>query len=217
MTYLFLGEDLNAKDSKIAEIKARAFKDPQALHFDVEHLDAKELTPDALKKVLLTLPVVASKRLIIIRQMHKLRTADAAILISFLKNPYVPVDMILESSETALKGDLTPLTQYATPVLFGQKSQREMFDVTRMITAGRTAEALKVLHELLSDNLYPLQAMPVFIWYWGKEGRALGKAKFKQGLKALEEADLNIKRSRLDPAYALEKLVVELAQLRART
>ena len=55
--------------------------------------------------------------------------------------------------------------------------------------------------------------MGALVWYWGKEGKACGKERFERGLKALEEADLNIKRSRLDPQYAVEKLVVELGLL----
>ena len=43
-----------------------------------------------------------------------------------------------------------------------------------------------------------------------------GKERFERGLKALEEADLNIKRSRLEPRYAVEKLVVELGLLLRR-
>jgi DNA polymerase III delta subunit len=65
-------------------------------------------------------------------------------------------------------------------------------------------------------DVHPLQVMGALVWYWGKEGRHLGKERFGRGLKALEEADLNIKRSRLDPQYAVEKLVVELGLLFCR-
>ena len=36
---------------------------------------------------------------------------------------------------------------------------------------------------------------------------------FKQGLFILQEADLNIKRSRLDPEHAIETAVVKLTEL----
>jgi DNA polymerase III delta subunit len=58
--------------------------------------------------------------------------------------------------------------------------------------------------------------MGALVWYWGKEGKTLGQERFERGLKALEEADLNIKRSRLNPQYAVEKLVVELGLLLRR-
>ncbi len=84
MIYLFLGDDLPAKDAKITEIKNKLFKDSQeALAFDLDNLDAKELGDDALKKAFLTLPVIAPHRLIVLRQVHKLKTADIQVLINF--------------------------------------------------------------------------------------------------------------------------------------
>ena len=79
---------------------------------------------------------------------------------------------------------------------------------------GTTYETLfKMMNEFYNQGMYPLQMMGALVWYWGKEGRALGPQRFERGLKALEEADLNIKRSRLLPEYAIEKLVVELVEL----
>ena len=58
MIYLFLGDDLAAKDARIIEIKNKFFKNSQeALAFDFDNLDANELRDDALKKSFLTLPV----------------------------------------------------------------------------------------------------------------------------------------------------------------
>ena len=89
-------------------------------------------------------------------------------------------------------------------------------DMTKLITARRSADALKMLNGFYTDNVSPLRIMPALVWYWGKEGKHLGRERFERGLKALEEADLNIKRSRLDPQYAVEKLVVELGLLLRR-
>jgi DNA polymerase III delta subunit len=88
-----------------------------------------------------------------------------------------------------------------------------VFDMTKLIAAGRPKDALKMLSDFYSEGVHPLQIMGGLVWFWGKEGRLLQKEKFERGLKALEEADLNIKRSRLDPEYAVEKLVVELTGL----
>ena len=69
---------------------------------------------------------------------------------------------------------------------------------------------------LIYQPIYWIYRVTSGLWYWGKEGKLQGKEVFKRGLKALEEADLNIKRSRLDPQYAVEKLVVELGLLLRR-
>ena len=217
MVYLFLGDDLAAKDAKIAEIKNKFFKNSQeALVFDFDNLDARELGADKLKQAFLTLPVIAPHRLIILRQIHKLKSADIQGLINFCQKPAQHCDVILESSENTLKGDLKDLPLYCKGVVMGKPEGPNVFDMTRLITAHRSGDALKMLDGFWRDHVQPLQIMGALVWYWGKEGKLLGKERFERGLKALEEADLNIKRSRLNPQYAVEKLVVELGQLLRR-
>ena len=217
MIYLFLGDDLPAKDAKISEIKSKFFKDSQeALAFDFDNLDARELGENTLKQAFLTLPVIAPHRLIVVRQVHKLRSADIQILIKFCQQPAKHCDLVLESSENALKGDLKDLPLYAKGAVLGKPEGPNVFDMTRLITAHRSGDALKMLDGFYRENVHPLQIMGALVWYWGKEGKACGRERFERGLKALEEADLNIKRSRLDPQYAVEKLVVELGLLLRR-
>ena len=124
--------------------------------------------------------------------------------------------MILESTENILKGDLKDLPLYAKGVVMGKPEGPNVFDMTKLMTARRSGEALKMLAGFYGNNVHPLQIMGALVWYWGKEGKALGRERFERGLKALEEADLNIKRSRLEPQHAVEKLVVELGLLLSR-
>jgi DNA polymerase III delta subunit len=217
MIYLFLGDDLSAKDARIAEIRNKFFKDsPEALSFDFDNLDVKELKEDALQQAFLTLPVIAPHRLIVLRQIHKLKSADIEVLIHFCQKPAKHCDLILESSEKSLKGDLKDLPLYAKGVVLGKPEGPSVFDMTKLITANRSGEALKMLDGFYSNNVHPLQIMGALVWYWGKEGKSAGRERFERGLKALEEADLNIKRSRLEPQYAVEKVVVELGLLLRR-
>ena len=214
MIYLFLGPDLPAKDAGIAEIKNKFFKNArEALSFDFDNLDAKELGVDTLKQAFLSLPVIIPHRLIILRQVHKLKSADIRVLINFCQRPAKHCDVILESSENTLKGDLKDLTLLSKTVVMALPEAPNVFDMTKLITARRSGEALKMLDGFYRADVHPLAIMGALVWYWGKEGKILGKERFGQGLKALEEADLNIKRSRLDPQYAVEKLVVELGLL----
>ena len=217
MIYLFLGDDLAAKDARIAEIKNKFFKNSQeALAFDFDNLDASQRGADALKKALLSLPVIAPLRLILVRQIHQLKSADIQVLLNFCQKPAKHCDVILESSEKVLKGDLKGLPLYCKTAVMARPEAPNVFDMTKLITAHRSGEALKMLDGFYRDNVHPLQIMGALVWYWGREGKLLGKQRFEQGLKALEEADLNIKRSRLEPQYAVEKLVVELGLLFSR-
>lgn len=216
MNYLLTGDDLKAKDAKVSQIKSKLFKDGSALNFDFELLDAVGMPVDTLKKALITLPVINPKRLVLVRNAHKLKTADAAVLMEFLKHPRDHVDIIVETSEGALKGELKEAASVCTVTSTGQVSAGNVFDMTKHMAAGRTKEALALLNGFYAAGTHPLQIMGGLVWFWGKEGRPLGKAKFEYGLNALEEADLNIKRSRLNPEYAVEKVVVELTELLRR-
>lgn len=217
MVYLFLGDDWTSKDARIAEIKNKFLKDSKdALSFDLDNLDASQLGTDLLKQALLTLPVIAPYRLIIVRQIHKLKAADIQVLLNFCQQPAKHCEVILESGEQTLKGDLKDLPSYCKSVVMERPQPPSVFDMTKLITAHRDGDALKMLDGFYRNNVHPLQIMGALVWYWGKEGKSCGKERFKQGLKALQEADLNIKRSRLDPQYAVEKLVVELGLLLRR-
>lgn len=217
MIYLLLGDDLTAKDARITAIKNKLFKNVQgALAFDFDNLDAAKLPDDVLKKSFLTLPVIAPFRLIVLRQAHKLKPADIQVLLNFCKEPAEYCDLVLESLEKTFKGDLKDLPRYAKAEVLARPEGPGVFDMTKMITAGQSAQALKMLNRFYEENVHPLQIMPALVWYWGKEGRSCSKEVFRRGLKALQEADLNIKRSRFEAQYAVEKLVVELSLLRQR-
>lgn len=213
MVYLLLGEDLNAKDKIINQIKSTVVTNDKAFHFDVEHLDALSLPADTLKKALITLPVFSAKRLVILRNVHKLKTADIAVLIDFVKQPSALTELILESSEESLKADFKDITAHAKLSVFGKNNTGSVFDMTKLMQRTQLKEALSMLNRFYKEGTHPLQVMGALIWFWGKEGRALPKERFERGLKALEEADVNIKRSRFNPEYAVEKLVVELTGL----
>ncbi len=217
MIYLLLGDDLPAKDARITEIRNKLFKESQAaLAFDLDNLDAKDLATDALKKAFLTLPVIAPHRLVIVRQIHKLKSVDIQVLTNYCQKPAEYCDLILESSENPLKGDLKDLPLLVKGVVMARPQGPNVFDMTKLMTAHRGGEALKMLDGFYRADVHPLQIMGALVWYWGREGKSCGQERFKRGLKALEEADLNIKRSRLDPQYAVEKLVVELGLLLRR-
>src|SRR5580692_8530357 len=161
MIYLFLGDDLPAVDARIAEIKNKFFKDSEAsLAFDFDNLDAKELKEDALKQAFLNLPVIAPHRLIVLRQVHKLKAADIQVLINFCQKPAKHCDLVLESSENTLKGDLKDLPMYAKGVVMGKPEGPNVFDMTKLMTAQRSGDALKMLDGFYSNNVHPLQIMP---------------------------------------------------------
>jgi len=214
MTYLLIGPDLPKKDAKIAELKAKIFSDPAAIAFDYEVLYAHKLDSDTLKKSLLSLPHLAPKRLVVVHQGERLKDHNLEIVLDFLKDQPQTTVLVLEYDEldvkSALFNKLKPLTEVT---FFGGGKTLNVFDMTRAISSRNGAQALQILHELLDNDTHPLQIMGGLVWFWGKERDRLNSQRFHKGLEVLEEGDLNIKRSRLKPEHAIEKVVVELSSL----
>jgi len=214
MTYLFIGRDLQKKDAKLAGLKTRLFKDPSALAFDYEFLSAHKLDSDDLKKSLLALPHLAAQRMVAIRQCERLNEHNRAIIFEFVSQDAKALVIVLDFDELDIKSafflKLKPRVQL---VNFGGDKAVNVFDMTRAISSRDAAGAIRILHEILGNNTHPLQIMGGLVWYWSKERAHLSTGRFQQGLEILEEGDLNIKRSRLKPEYAVEKVVVELTLL----
>ncbi len=212
--YLLSGEDRLAKDQKIEEIKSRAFPLGEAVKFDFEILYAVKLNSDILKKSLVALPAIASQRVLVIHTIQKLSPHNKELILNFFKKKESHLILILDDDTTDAKNSfIKKLTPFVNTLCFSKGKKFNVFDLTRAMSNRNGVQALKILHELMDEGNHPLQLMGGLIWYWGKEKVRLSSERFKKGLQRLQEADLNIKRSRLKPSEAIEVLVVRLMEV----
>lgn len=212
--YLFLGADKAQKDAQINEIKKRFLPSRESHEFDHELLYGHKLDSDTLKKSLLALPAVTAQRVIVLRQCDKLDPHNRELLLEFLRQKNDNVVVILES-ETMGPGDsfATALKPYVRLVDLGAPAVKNVFDMMRLVGMRQSTEALTLLFQLVSAGTSPVQIMGGMVWSWGRSRDRMPAQRFQEGLKAMQEADLSIKRSRLKPEYALELLVVKLCSL----
>jgi DNA polymerase III delta subunit len=215
MIYLFLGPDRDAKDRKIAEIKAKYLTDDSALKLDYESFYGVKLDPDTLKKALISLPAVSKQRLILIRNVNKLDAHNKEIILDFIQGENSHAVVILDSDDGGGKNSFIAKVKLIAKVMnFGADTRKQnVFDMTRAIENQNPAVALKILNELINDGNPPLKIMGGMVWFWGDRKSRLSAGKFKEGLQVLQEADLNIKRSRIKPEYAVEVAVTKLSSL----
>lgn len=214
MIYLLVGNNSLAKDEKIAEIKETIFAGRNdALQFDFEVLHGHKLTSADLKKSLITLPAVVKKRLILIRQLEKLTQQNKTILIEIIEQKPDYMELILDTFEPANNAFYKKVTSHAKVFQFGVSVKQNVFDMTKALSANDPVKALKILNDLYIDGQHPLQIMGGLVWYWGKNKNRIAGDQYQQGLLELQRADLNIKRSRINPEEAVEILVVKLANL----
>jgi len=215
MIYLILGEDNLAKEEKITELKAKCLKSDDAVKFDFQSLHVPKCDPAELKKALIAIPAISKKRLILIRTVEKLDAQNKKLILDFLRSEDQQAVLILETSESVAKNKFfNTIASVAEVLSFGhQTSKQNVFDMTRAMEGRNSSEALKILDRLIQDGNHPLQIMGGLVWFWGKLKQRLTKDNFKKGLLVLQEADLNIKRSRLKPEYAVEIAVMKLGLL----
>jgi len=212
--YLLSGEDSLAKDQKIEEIKSKILPSNEAIKFDFEILYGTKLHSDILKKSLVALPAIASQRVLVIHAIQKFSPHNKELILSCVEKKESHLVLILDDDTIDAKNSfIKKLTPFVKTLRFSKGKKQNVFDLTRAMSNGNGAQALKILHELMEDGNHPLQLMGGVIWYWGKEKSKLSSERFKKGLQRLQEADLNIKRSRLKPDEAMEVLVVRLMEV----
>ncbi len=213
MIYLFIGEDVEVKDQKIEAIKKKVLNKPDAINFDYEILHAPKLDPADLKKALVTLPTIAKNRLILIRQASKLSKHHKELIQEFADLNQSDIVLIIDFELTEEYAFIKKLSSVAEVFRSSSQKKNNVFDMTNAISAQKPREALQILNNLLKKGDHPLQIMGALVWFWGKMKNRLSQDKYKTGLLELQEADLNIKRSRLKPEYTVEVLVVKLCSL----
>ncbi len=213
MITLFLGDDAPAKDARIQDIRTRLFPAAGARHFDYEVLHGHKLSPGDLKKALLNLPGLGTKRLVVIRECHRLSPQNRDLLAAYAKDRLSHCVLVLDSDVWEKKDAFVrDMSARAEVVHFGRKRNASVFDLTDAIAARRGTKALKLLAQLLEQGDHPLKILGGIGWFWGTMKGKVSVEDFESGLRSLREADVNIKRSRVQPAHALEIAVVRLCE-----
>lgn len=214
---MILGDDPSPKEKKLAALKEQCLTSADALKLDYDSLDAYKLSPRVLQETLLALPAVAGRRLVIVRNCQHLTKPVKDVLAAYAAAPFEHLMLVLEAARIPASDPFVKKFHKKAEIFdFSKGGKQNVFDMTKAISARQTAEALRILSELLKEGDQPLQIMGALVWFWREIQNRLSQARYVQGLQFLQEADLNIKRSRLYPDYALELVVVQLTGLLAR-
>ena len=216
--YLFLGADYLSKEKKVGAIKKELFKTGTDV-FDLEILYGRELSGAKLSEALKKLPALSRRRLVIIKDIDKLNPSGRELLVAYLKRPSAKIYLIMEAEKSEVKDAFMSQLARCCRVINFQKpgAAMDVFGLAEMVARRRPPEALKILSRLLLSGEKPPKIMGVLIWQWKKLQPRLPKEEFRQGLKLLLETDLNIKRGRIKPDFALELLVAKLSLSTLRT
>ena len=211
---LLFGSDRQAKDQRIFQIKNRWLTSPEAHSFDFDIFYASKLDLDSFQQSLVALPVSAEKRVVILHDCEKLVARAQDFLKSYISKVSSSVILVLDTDASDLKlVFFKSILPHVELLKFGFSSPKSIFDVTKAMSQNQPSEALKLLRDVMDDGQHPLQLIGGILWFWKNQPLKLAAGRKEKGLRLIQEADLNIKRSRMMPEQSVEVLVVKLCSL----
>ena len=156
--YYFFGDDDYLKDLRVRELVEVAV-DPATRDFNLESRRGMEVDAEVLDSLLSTPPMLAERRVVVIREVEKLKKDARAPLDSYLKRPAPDVILLLVSaagakmdkglSERSTAVEFVPLTGDRVP-------KWVMYQAETVL--GRTIDhgAVALLVEAVGDDLAQL-------------------------------------------------------------
>ena len=210
--YLFIGADSLSKDLKISKIKEN-FLVKQTEDFNLDTLYGRELDLKGFQEKILLLPVKAKRRIILIRGAQALKVEIKDFILGQLKSLQSRIVLILDFDHQDPRDDFVrKLSNSAQVCYFNSIKLPDTFGLNRQIEAGKLDGALRLLNELLQNGEKAERIMGGLRYAWERDIRRPVELKHK--LKLLLNCDLEIKRGKLKPELALEKLVIGLCGLK---
>jgi len=209
--YLFTGQDSLSKDIQLKQIKKEFFtKELEQFNFDI--LYAKELTLKVLQEKLLCFPVKSPKRIVVLKDAQLLKEDIKDFILEYVKNPHSKIILILDMNQQSKSDKFTNyLYRYVKTYHFKETPKIDTFTLSRSIELRKPDYALLVLNQLLKNGERPERILGGLRYVWEKE--VAYPIEMRKRLKLLLNCDIDIKTGRLQPTFALEKLVIGLCSL----
>ncbi|MCM8801054.1 MAG: hypothetical protein NC912_03455 [Candidatus Omnitrophica bacterium] len=212
MVYLLIGEDSYSKEIKIDSLKKELLT-KELEQFNLDILYASQLNLIELQERLLCLPFKARKRIVIIKEAEELNREIKEFIYKYVRKPYPWICLILDINYLDPKDELIERTSGFVKIhRFKQSYLLNTFTLIRQIELNHPETALKVLNQLLEGEEKPERLLGSLRSAF--QSHLLNPIIFKKRLKALLHCDLEIKTGRLNPHFALEKLIINLCYLK---
>ncbi|MDD5464783.1 MAG: hypothetical protein PHP73_00305 [Candidatus Omnitrophica bacterium] len=208
MVYLLVGQDVAAKETQLKKIKQESL--PKELQdFNLDTLYAKEITLKDIQERLLAIPLKSAKRIVVIKDAHFLNAQSRNFLLSYAKKPHQQLILVLDFQQYDYKDEfIKGISAHGSLLRFKEVTNPDTFTLNRQIELRQTDYALRILNQLLKEGEAPERILGGLRFAWEKQDIRTQAARRK--LKLLLNCDIEIKTGRLKPAFALEKLVVNL-------
>jgi len=206
--YLLIGADIQAKEEQLKKIK-QEFLSSDLQDFNLDTLYAKEITLKQIQERFLNFPLESKKRIIVIKDASSLDEVSRDFLINYAKDPHKQLVLVLDFPHYNYKDELIKgISGKAKVLRFREAAHPDTFALSRQIELKKSAAALRLLNQLLENGEAPERILGSLRYAWERQNIQSQEAKKK--LKMLLSCDIEIKTGRLKPAFALEKLIINL-------
>jgi DNA polymerase III delta subunit len=211
MVYLLIGQDIAAKEIQLKKIKQESFSQ-DLQDFNLDTLYANEVTLKDIQERFLLIPLKSEKRVIVIKEADSLDEDSRNFLLAYSKKPLKQLVLVLDFQQYDYKDEfMKAISAHALVMRFKEITNPDTFVLNRQIELKKTDSALNILNQLLKNGEAPERILGGLRFAWEKQDITGQSAKKK--LRLLLNCDIEIKTGRLRPAFALEKLVVNLCGL----
>lgn len=212
MIHLFVGQDNLSKDKRLNQLKQENL--PKNLeHFNFDVLYAKDLKLNLLQEKLLFLPVQLKQRIVVIRGGEALGQEIKDFITVFAKENRENIILVVYlDNYSSNKEFISGLLHHAEVSRFQEEVVLNTFDLSRQIESRKAAASLKILKQLLKNGERPEKILGGLRSSW--ERNLKNTLELKNRLKLMLSCDLDIKRGRLKPAFALERFIINICSLK---
>jgi DNA polymerase III delta subunit len=217
--YLFLGRDIldqensSLKEKELSKLKAALPKQTRDFNLDILHCNDRDFNLSALQEKLLFMPTGDSARIVVVRDLGDAKPPVKDFILGYAQNPSPGIILVLDVDRAEPQDSfIEAISRYAQVRRFLIETRMSTFTLSRLIEARKAGESLKVLHQLLENGEKPERIMGGLRASWTRN--FTDRLSLQKRLKILLRCDLEIKTGKINPVFALERLIVKLCSLR---
>ncbi|MFA4984843.1 MAG: hypothetical protein WC559_06055 [Candidatus Omnitrophota bacterium] len=221
LVHLFIGHDIIGPDGSSRKSDAlqrlkKEFLCKTTLDFNTDTLYAKETGLKDLQEVFLRIPAGSPKRMLAIKDAQLLKEDVRAYLLRYIAKPHPSLVLVLDfiprdPNDKEEAKFIFALARHARVQRFRESRPVNTFELSRLIEAKRAPQALYVLKQLFESGQRPERILGGLRVSWQKD--LYSRMELKKRLRLLLACDVDIKTGRIEPSFALERLVVYLCSL----
>lgn len=221
LVHLFIGHDIIGPDGSSRKSEAlqrlkKEFLSKTTLEFNTDTLYAKETGLKQLQEVFLRIPAGSPKRLLVIKDTQLLKEDIRAYLLRYIAKPHPSLVLVLDfiprdqNDKEEVKFILA-LSRHSRVQRFREIRPINAFELSRLIEARRAPQALYILKQLFESGQRPEKILGGLRASWQRGLHS--RMELRKRLNLLLSCDVDIKTGRLEPSFALERLIVYLCSL----